>query len=111
MENKARPRSGWTRFILVYAQPDARFPPKGFPKNILHLSGCILILSLLVCYGLKDVSGIFQPSFIPQGRERKISRLRMKNRLAEIDFSFGAERNDILLSPEENFTSICITAN
>ncbi|RGU64657.1 hypothetical protein DWW55_04650 [Paraprevotella clara] len=55
---------------------------RSFSKNILHLSGCMLILSLLVCYGLKDVSGIFQPSFIPQGRERKINRLRMKNRLA-----------------------------
>ncbi|EHG98900.1 hypothetical protein HMPREF9441_03259 [Paraprevotella clara YIT 11840] len=52
----------------------------------------MLILSLLVCYGLKDVSGIFQPRFIPQGRERKINRLRMKNRLAEIGKSFGAER-------------------
>ena len=57
-------------------------PTQDFSKNILHLSGCMLILSLLVCYGLKDVSGIFQPSFIPQGRERKINRLRMKNRLA-----------------------------
>jgi hypothetical protein len=35
----------------------------------------------------------------------------MKNRLAEIDFSFGAEQNDILLSPEADFTSSCITVN
>ena len=52
----------------------------------------MLIRSLLRLYGLKDVSGIFQPSFIPQGRERKIIRLRMKNCLAEIRESFGAER-------------------
>ena len=39
MENKARPRSGWTRFILVYGLPDARFPSKGFSKNILHPEG------------------------------------------------------------------------
>ena len=67
MENKARPRSGWTRFILVYGLPDARFPSKGFPKNILHLSGFNVILSYRVSYELKDVSVVFQSSFIPKG--------------------------------------------
>ena len=44
-------------------------------------------------------------------RERKIVRLRMKNHLAEIDFSFGAERNEILLCPETKLIPNCITAN
>ena len=35
---------------------------------------------------------MFQARFIPLGRGRKISRLRMKNRLAEIGISFGAKR-------------------
>ena len=43
--------------------------------------------------------------------QTKINLSRMKNRLAEIDFSFGAEQNDILLSPEADFTSSCITVN
>jgi len=69
----------WGRLPLV-----ARIfsPTQEFSKNILHLSGRMLILSLLVCYVLKDVSVIFQPRFIPQGRERKINRLRLKNQLA-----------------------------
>ena len=65
---------------------------RSFPKNILHLSGCMLIDSLFVRYGLKDVSAILQPRFISFGRERKTNLRRMKNRLAEIEKSFGAER-------------------
>ena len=93
MEYKARPRSGWTRFILVYGLPDARFPPKGFSKNILHPSGFNVMLLYRESYELKDVSGIFQPSLIsvllhPEGREsisakRKIVRLRLIFHLAE----------------------------
>ena len=55
---------------------------RSFSKNILHPSGCMLTHSLLRCYSLKDVSGIFQLCFIPFGRERKINLRRMKNRLA-----------------------------
>ena len=67
MEYKARPRSGWTRFILVYGLPDARFPPNGFSKNILHPSGFNVMLLYRESYELKDVSVVFQSSFIPKG--------------------------------------------
>ena len=67
MEYKARPRSGWTRFILVYGLPDARFPHKGFSKNILHPSGFNVMLLYRESYELKDVSVVFQSSFIPKG--------------------------------------------
>ena len=65
---------------------------RNFSKNILHSSGYMLIHSLFWSYNLKDVSGILQPRFISFGRELKINRLRMKNRLAEIGISFGAKR-------------------
>ena len=84
MEYKARPRSGWTRFILVYGLPDARFPPKGFSKNILHPSGFNVMLLYRESYELKDVSVVLHP----EGREsisakRKIVRLRLIFHLAE----------------------------
>ena len=88
MEYKARPRSGWTRFILVYGLPDARFPPKGFSKNILHPSGFNVMLLYRESYELKDVSVVFQSSFIPKGGNQsqpneKIVRLRLIFHLAE----------------------------
>ena len=46
-------------------------PIQEFPKNILHLSGCMLINSLFARYGLKDVSGILQPRFIPLEENEK----------------------------------------
>ncbi|EGG52118.1 hypothetical protein HMPREF9442_02476 [Paraprevotella xylaniphila YIT 11841] len=67
---------------LFYYQLISLFLHKSFPKNILHLSGCMLIDSLFVRYGLKDVSAILQPRFISFGRERKTNLRRMKNRLA-----------------------------
>ncbi|MFQ7266951.1 MAG: hypothetical protein ACLRPS_08850 [Paraprevotella clara] len=63
--------------------------PRSFAKKILHPSGHMAILSLPCGYELKDVSGIFQPRFISFGAERKIVWLRMKNRLPEIEESFG----------------------
>ena len=49
------------------------------------------IRSLFWSYDLKDVSGIFQPCFISLDSDWKNSWLRMKNRLAEIEKSFGWE--------------------
>ena len=67
MEYKARPRSGWTRFILVDGLPDAGFPPKGCSKYVLHRSGFNVMLLSRESYELKDVSVVFQSSFIPKG--------------------------------------------
>ena len=64
---------------------------RSFCKNILHLSGAMVSLSLRMCYVLKDVSGIFQLDFISFGWERKNVWLRLKNRSTEIEKTFGWE--------------------
>ena len=64
---------------------------QSFCKNILHLSGAMLSLSLRICYVLKDIPGIFQPGFISFGWERKNVWLRLKNRSTEIEKTFGWE--------------------
>lgn len=43
---------------------EVRSPPQEVCKKGIHPSGCMASVSLPVCYELKDVSGIFQPSLI-----------------------------------------------
>lgn len=45
--------------------------PKSFPGNILHLSGCEGMCWNTMLYRMKDVSGIFQSSFMA-GSGKKI---------------------------------------
>ena len=44
--------------------------PQGFAKKILHPSGRMAILSLPCGYKLKDISGIFQLSFIAESGKK-----------------------------------------
>jgi len=43
------------------------FSPKGFSKNILYPSGFNVMLLYRVSCELKDISVVFQFSFIPEG--------------------------------------------
>ena len=63
---KRVPAQGGRALFWSMVCPMRVFPPKGFPKNILHLSGFNVILLYRESYELKDVSVVFQSSFIPK---------------------------------------------
>ena len=99
MEYKARPRSGWTRFILVYGLPDARFPPKGFSKNILHPSGTVVNIYCIIYYSLNDGKPIFQSPFMAESRQtlcaKRFSNLsQMIFHSQPTDFPSSSQRNE-----------------
>ena len=52
--------------------------PKAFSGNILHLSGCEVMCCHTMLYRMKDVSGIFQSSFMAES-DKKICAKRFFN--------------------------------
>ena len=84
--------------FIAFAPPVCRHSPpsKSFVKKVFHLSGRMSTDCHIMDYGMKDVSGIFQNSFMAES-DKKFSAKRFFNlsqtifHSAEIDFPFSAE--------------------